>query len=102
MAADALTVLPSRCIVVEDSPSGIEAARRADMRSIAVGPAHASLPATLACQALSISPPRRLRGSWLTDLQRPPIERWQLSSERFAAKFPRQSPTKRVSGRPAR
>ena len=52
MAADALTVLPSRCIVVEDSPSGIEAARRAGMRSIAVGPAHASLPATLRVASL--------------------------------------------------
>ena len=57
MAADALTVLPSRCIVVEDSPSGIEAARRAGIRSVAVGPAHASLPATVAVASLADLPP---------------------------------------------
>ena len=52
-AADALKVLPSRCLVVEDSPSGIDAARRAGMRSVAVGPAHASLPATLRVASLA-------------------------------------------------
>jgi HAD superfamily hydrolase (TIGR01509 family) len=57
VAADALTVPTSRCIVVEDSPSGIEAARRAGMRSVAVGPAHASLPATLAAASLAGLPP---------------------------------------------
>ena len=57
MAADALTVLPLRCIVVEDSPSGIEAARRADILSVAVGPAHASLPATVAVASLADLPP---------------------------------------------
>jgi HAD superfamily hydrolase (TIGR01509 family) len=56
MAADALKVPPSRCLVVEDSPSGIEAARRAGMRSIAVGPAHASLPATLRVASLADLP----------------------------------------------
>ena len=57
MAADALKVPPSRCLVVEDSPSGIEAAHRAGMRSIAVGPAHASLPATVAVASLADLPP---------------------------------------------
>jgi beta-phosphoglucomutase len=57
MAADALTVPPSRCLVVEDSPSGIEAACRAGMRSVAVGPAHASLRATLCIASLADLPP---------------------------------------------
>jgi beta-phosphoglucomutase len=35
-AAQRLQTEPSRCIVVEDSPLGIEAARRAGMRSIGV------------------------------------------------------------------
>jgi beta-phosphoglucomutase len=52
-AADALEVPPSRCLVIEDSPSGIEAARRAGMYSVAVGPAHASLPATIATASLA-------------------------------------------------
>ena len=57
MAADALKVPPSRCLVVEDSPSGIEAAHRAGMRSIAVGPAHASLPAMVSVASLADLPP---------------------------------------------
>ena len=56
-AANALAVPPSRCLVIEDSPSGIEAARRAGMRSVAVGPAHASLPATVAIASLADLPP---------------------------------------------
>ena len=38
MAARHLGVPPERCIVVEDADAGIEAARRAGMRSIYVGP----------------------------------------------------------------
>lgn len=37
-AAARLNVPPSHCIVVEDAPAGVEAARRAGMRSIGVGP----------------------------------------------------------------
>jgi HAD superfamily hydrolase (TIGR01509 family) len=37
-AADRLGVPPVRCIVVEDAAAGIEAARRAGMRSIGIGP----------------------------------------------------------------
>jgi beta-phosphoglucomutase len=55
-AADALEVPPSRCVVIEDSPSGIEAARRAGMYSVAVGPGHASLPATVAAASLADLP----------------------------------------------
>ena len=36
-AAELLGVPPSRCVVVEDVPAGIEAARRAGMKSIDVG-----------------------------------------------------------------
>jgi beta-phosphoglucomutase-like phosphatase (HAD superfamily) len=35
-AAAKLDVLPSRCVVIEDAPQGVEAARRAQMRVIAV------------------------------------------------------------------
>jgi HAD superfamily hydrolase (TIGR01509 family) len=55
-AADALNVPPCRCIVIEDSRSGIEAAWRAGMCSVAVGPAHAALPATLAVASLADLP----------------------------------------------
>lgn len=37
LAAQRLAVPPSRCIVVEDAPAGIEAARRAGMRVIGAG-----------------------------------------------------------------
>jgi len=36
MAAEALRLPPERCVVVEDSPAGVEAARRAGMHCIAV------------------------------------------------------------------
>jgi len=35
-AAEALDVSPDRCVVVEDAPAGVEAARRAGMKCIAV------------------------------------------------------------------
>ncbi len=36
-AAERLGIPPARCVVVEDAPAGVEAARRAGMRSIGVG-----------------------------------------------------------------
>ena len=36
-AAEALQIKPGRCVVVEDAPAGIEAARRAGMKTIGVG-----------------------------------------------------------------
>jgi beta-phosphoglucomutase len=48
LAADRLGAPRERCVVVEDSPYGIEAARRAGMKSVAVGTAYATLPADLA------------------------------------------------------
>ena len=41
LAAERVAVPPARCIVIEDAPAGIEGARRANMRSIGVGPKHA-------------------------------------------------------------
>jgi beta-phosphoglucomutase len=38
LAAERLGVPPARCVVVEDAAAGIEAARRAGMRSIGLGP----------------------------------------------------------------
>jgi HAD superfamily hydrolase (TIGR01509 family) len=37
LAAAAVNCAPELCLVIEDSPAGIEAARRANMRSVAVG-----------------------------------------------------------------
>lgn len=53
-AARALGAPVYRCVVVEDSPAGIEAARRAGMRCIGVGPQHATLPADLTIPSLSL------------------------------------------------
>lgn len=39
LAAKKLKVTPSHCLVVEDSPEGIAAARRGGMRSLGLGPA---------------------------------------------------------------
>lgn len=36
LAAERLDVAPSQCLVIEDSPHGLEAARRAEMRTIAL------------------------------------------------------------------
>jgi beta-phosphoglucomutase family hydrolase len=40
LAAHRLGVAPGRCLVIEDAPGGIEAARRAGMRSLAVTTTH--------------------------------------------------------------
>ncbi|MDX2033640.1 MAG: beta-phosphoglucomutase family hydrolase [Blastocatellia bacterium] len=44
-AAEKMGVPPEQCIVIEDAPAGIEAARRAGMRSIGVLTTHPALPA---------------------------------------------------------
>ncbi len=56
LAAERLAVPPRRCIVIEDSPAGIEGARRAGMRSIGVGVKHASLPADRVVSSLDELP----------------------------------------------
>ncbi len=39
-AADRMGVLPSQCVVIEDAPAGIEAGKRAEMKTIAVATTH--------------------------------------------------------------
>lgn len=55
-AARAVAIPVYRCVVVEDSPSGVEAARRAGMRCIGVGPRHATLAADLTTPSLAALP----------------------------------------------
>jgi len=50
-AASRLDAQPNRCVVVEDSPMGIEAARRAGMHSIGVS-RNGQLPADIAVRSL--------------------------------------------------
>jgi beta-phosphoglucomutase-like phosphatase (HAD superfamily) len=40
LAAERLAIDPAVCIVIEDAPAGIEAARRADMKSVALTSTH--------------------------------------------------------------
>jgi beta-phosphoglucomutase len=40
LAAERIGVPPARCVVIEDAPAGIEAARRAGMRSVALTSSH--------------------------------------------------------------
>jgi beta-phosphoglucomutase len=56
VAAAKLGVPPERCIVVEDAPAGIEAGRRAGMRTIGVGGAHGRLDADLTVASLADLP----------------------------------------------
>jgi beta-phosphoglucomutase len=56
VAADRLGVAPDRAIVVEDAAVGVEAARRAGMRSIGVSPT-ADLPGDLFVRSLADLPP---------------------------------------------
>jgi beta-phosphoglucomutase len=51
-AAAALHIPPSRCVVVEDAAAGVEAARRAGMRSIGVN-RDVTLPADVAVRSLT-------------------------------------------------
>jgi beta-phosphoglucomutase family hydrolase len=55
-AAKRLGIPPARCIVVEDAAAGVEAARRAGMRSIGVSGKGSPLPADLAVQSLTDLP----------------------------------------------
>jgi beta-phosphoglucomutase len=60
VAAARLATPPDRCIVVEDAAAGIEAARRAGMRSIGVTPA-GDLPADVASRSLVDLPANTFR-----------------------------------------
>jgi HAD superfamily hydrolase (TIGR01509 family) len=53
LAANKLQVHPSRCVVVEDTPAGVRAARRASMRVIGVLSSHSKLDADLTTSTLS-------------------------------------------------
>jgi len=55
-AAEKMDVAPRDCIVIEDAPAGIEAARRAGMRSIGVLTTHSELKADLVAQRLDQLP----------------------------------------------
>ncbi|MDP9315024.1 MAG: HAD family phosphatase [Chloroflexota bacterium] len=56
VAAQKLGVPPERCIVVEDAPAGIEAGRRAGMRTIGVLSTHAQLDGDLVVRTLDALP----------------------------------------------
>jgi beta-phosphoglucomutase len=56
IAASRVGVEPGSCVVVEDAEAGIEAARRAGMKSIAVGRNAAALNASLRIDILSRLP----------------------------------------------
>lgn len=56
LAAARLGVPPNRCIVVEDAPAGLEAARRAGMKAIGVGRADNHLQADLLVESLDQLP----------------------------------------------
>lgn len=51
-AAGKVGAAPERCVVVEDAPAGVEAARRAGMRSIGVLSSHPALEADLVVRTL--------------------------------------------------
>jgi beta-phosphoglucomutase len=57
VAAARLGVPPERAIVVEDAPAGVEAARRAGMRTIGVRTGHGSLDADVVVDTLADLPP---------------------------------------------
>jgi beta-phosphoglucomutase family hydrolase len=60
-AAATVGVPPGRCVVVEDAPHGIEAARRAGIASIGVGPGNC-LPASVSVGTLDTLPPGAFEG----------------------------------------
>ena len=62
-AADRLGIPPSRCIVVEDATAGVEAARRAGMRSIGVN-RNVTLPADVAVKSLVDLPEDAFLYNW--------------------------------------
>lgn len=52
LAAEQVSVPPSRCIVVEDAPAGLEGARHAGMRAIGVRSSHTDLHADIVVDTL--------------------------------------------------
>lgn len=62
LAAERVGVAPPRCVVVEDAEAGIEAARCAGMRSIAIGPATSRAAADSHAHAVSELTAERVLG----------------------------------------
>lgn len=60
LAAQRLGVPPVRCTVIEDSAQGVEAARRAGMRCVGVGPLYGQLRADITLRTLSDAGPQIL------------------------------------------
>jgi beta-phosphoglucomutase len=56
VAAARVLTPPSRCVVIEDSPAGVEAAHLAGMRVIGVQSSHTSLPADIVVRTLDQLP----------------------------------------------
>jgi HAD superfamily hydrolase (TIGR01509 family) len=56
VAAARVSALPPRCVVIEDAPAGIEAARLAGMRTIGVQSSHTSLQADVVVRTLNDLP----------------------------------------------
>lgn len=56
LAAEGLHVPPERCVVVEDAPAGLEAGRRAGMRTIGVRSSHRNLHADIVVDTLDQLP----------------------------------------------
>jgi beta-phosphoglucomutase len=55
-AAEKLGVEPSRCVVVEDAPVGIEAGRRGGMRTIGIAGVHGHLDADIVTSSMAVLP----------------------------------------------
>lgn len=53
LAAERLGVAPTRCVVVEDAPAGLEGARRGGMHAIGVQSSHANLQAEIVVDTLA-------------------------------------------------
>jgi beta-phosphoglucomutase len=62
-AAARMGVAPRDCVVIEDAPAGIEAARRAGMKSVGVLTTHRELKADLVAQSLDQLPSDFLGGA---------------------------------------
>jgi beta-phosphoglucomutase len=67
-AAERLSVAPSRCVVVEDAPAGVEAGKRARMRTVGALTTHGHLDADVVVRSLADLPEdafdRLVAGSW--------------------------------------
>ncbi len=56
LAAEGVSVPPERCVVIEDAPAGLEAGKRAGMRTIGVRTSHRNLEADIVVDTLDQLP----------------------------------------------